>query len=82
MAQVSDTEFGRNWAAYMEQVCKTQAPLTITRQSGAAVVVMSEDEYEGLLETVHLLKSPANASRLQAAVAVLEAGAGIEHDPT
>jgi len=25
---------------------------------------MSEDDYEGLMETVHLLKSPANAARL------------------
>jgi antitoxin YefM len=25
---------------------------------------MSEQDYEGLMETVHLLKSPANAARL------------------
>jgi antitoxin YefM len=25
---------------------------------------MSEEDYDGLMETVHLLKSPANAARL------------------
>ena len=29
-----------------------------------SVVMMSEEEYEGLMETVHLLKSPANAARM------------------
>jgi antitoxin YefM len=44
--------------------------------------VISEEEYEGLMETVHLLKSPANARRLMDAVGALDAGRGIERDPT
>jgi antitoxin YefM len=30
---------------------------------------MSEEDYDGLIETVHLLNSPANAARLLRAIA-------------
>jgi antitoxin YefM len=36
----------------------------VTRQNARSVVLMSEEDYDGLMETVHLLKSPANAARL------------------
>jgi antitoxin YefM len=36
----------------------------VTRQNARSVVIMSEQDYDGLMETVHLLKSPANAARL------------------
>jgi len=48
----------------MDEVCDSRAPLVVTRQNARSVVLMSEDDYEGLMETVHLLKSPANAARL------------------
>jgi antitoxin YefM len=48
----------------MDEVCNDRAPLFVTRQNARSVVLMSEDDYEGLMETVHLLKSPANATRL------------------
>ena len=64
MANVSYTELRSNLAAYMDQVCDDRAPLVVTRQNARSVVMLSEEEYEGLVETVHLLKSPANAARL------------------
>jgi antitoxin YefM len=48
----------------MEKVCDDRAPLVVTRQNARSVVLMSEQDYDGLMETVHLLKSPANAARL------------------
>jgi antitoxin YefM len=48
----------------MDAVCDDRAPLFVTRQNARSVVLMSEEDYEGLMETVHLLKSPANATRL------------------
>ena len=41
---------------------------------------MSEEEYEGLMETVHLLKSPANAARLLRAINEADAGQLTEHE--
>ena len=40
------------------------------------MVLIAADEYEGLLETVHLLRSPANAARLLAALECARACAG------
>ncbi|MFL6813753.1 MAG: type II toxin-antitoxin system Phd/YefM family antitoxin [Bradyrhizobium sp.] len=64
MAHVSYSELRNNLASYMDEVCDNRTPLFVTRQNARSVVLMSEDDYEGLIETVHLLKSPANAARL------------------
>jgi len=82
MGTVSYTDFRQSLATYMDAVCDSHAPLTVTRQKGRSIVVMSEEEYEGMMETVHLLKSPANAERLLKAVAALESGQGVTRDPT
>jgi antitoxin YefM len=44
------------------------------------VVLLSEEEYEGMLETLHLLRSPANAARLLRSLEGFEKGALAEHD--
>ena len=64
MAHVSYSELRSNLASCMEKVCDDRAPLVVTRQNARSVVIMSEQDYDGLMETVHLLKSPANAARL------------------
>jgi antitoxin YefM len=64
MSHVSYSELRNNLASYMEEVCDSRAPLVVTRQNARSVVLISEEDYEGLMETVHLLKSPANAARL------------------
>jgi antitoxin YefM len=66
--QVSYTAFRERLAAYMDQVSDSRAPLHVTPQGGPAVVVISEEEFEGWMETVHLLRSPANARRLLASI--------------
>ena len=82
MGHVGYTEFRANLATYMDEVCDLHVPVTVTRQKGRSVVVMSEEEYDGIMETLHLLKSPANAERLMRGMAELDAGRGIEIDPT
>jgi antitoxin YefM len=69
MAHVSYTQFRNNLASYMDKVCDGRAPLVVTRQNARSVVLMSEEDYNGLMETVHLLNSPANAARLLRAIA-------------
>lgn len=80
MAHVSYTEFRQGLASFMDEVCDSHAPLTVTRQKGRSVVVLSEEEYESMMETLHLLKSPANARRLLGAIADLDGGQGVERD--
>ncbi|UPK32264.1 type II toxin-antitoxin system prevent-host-death family antitoxin [Bradyrhizobium sp. 186] len=80
MANVSYTELRSNLAAYMDQVCDDRAPLVVTRQNARSVVMLSEEEYEGLVETVHLLKSPANAARLLRSIKEADEGRLVEHE--
>jgi antitoxin YefM len=46
----------------------------ITRRDSADAVVMSLDYYNSLMETVHLLRSPANAEHLSRSIAQFKAG--------
>lgn len=80
MAHVSYSELRTNLASYMDQVCDDRAPLLVTRQNARSVVLMSEEDYEGLMETVHLLKSPANAARLLRSITQANQGELTERD--
>jgi len=48
--------------------------VVITRRGAPDAVVMSLDHYNSLMETVHLLKSPANAAHLARSIAQLRSG--------
>jgi antitoxin YefM len=80
MSHVSYTELRANLAKYMNEVCDSRATLHVTRQNARTVVMLSEEEYEGMLETLHLLRSPANAARLARSIESAEAGALTEHE--
>ena len=64
----------QNLASVMDDVCESRAPMTVTRQSGDAVVMLSLEEFEALEETLHILRSPRNAERLRASIADANAG--------
>jgi antitoxin YefM len=81
MTHVSYTELRSKLASYMEQVCDSRAPLHVTRQNARGVVLVSEDEFESMIETLHLLRSPANAARLLESIAEADRGALQDHDP-
>lgn len=74
MSHVSYTELRTHLAKYMDEVCDSRAPLYVTRQNARSVVMLSADEYEGMIETLHLLRNPANAARLLQSLAEADAG--------
>ncbi|MGH6664406.1 MAG: type II toxin-antitoxin system Phd/YefM family antitoxin [Pseudolabrys sp.] len=78
MAHVSYTELRNNLSDLMDEVCDSRAPLLVTRQNARSVVMVSEDEYQGLMETVHLLRSPANTRRLLESIAEANSGRSTE----
>jgi antitoxin YefM len=80
MSHVSYTELRSNLAKYMDEVCDSRKALLVTRQNARSVVLISEDEYEGMMETLHLLRSPANAARLLRSIQEADSGDFIEHD--
>ncbi len=52
----------------MDEVCNTRDAMLVTRQGARSVIMVSEEDYEGLVETAHLLRSPENATRLLEAI--------------
>lgn len=82
MPHVRLTEFRQNIASYCDDVIASRAPLLVTRQGSEALVVLAEGEYESMQETLHLLSTPANASRLRESLEQLATGASTDRDPT
>ncbi len=65
-------------AKLLDRVSADKSPVEIMRRDKPSVVVMDKDEYEGLMETLHLLSSPRNAARLMQSIAELERGETVE----
>lgn len=63
----------------IEEVNNDQAAIEIVSKRGTAYLVPA-DEYHSLIETVHLLRSPANAERLRLSIAHARSGRVEEHD--
>ena len=78
MDAITYTTARANLASTMDRVCNDHEPLIITRNGDRSVVMVSLDDYQSLEETCYLLRSPANARRLLAAVDQLEGGRGVE----
>lgn len=66
--QKTYTNARQNLAKLLSEVSENREIVYITRRKGERVAMISEDELVGLLETVHLLRSPKNAQRLLAAL--------------
>lgn len=79
---VSATALRERLAEYLDRVGNDREVLHVTRQGARSVVILDEDEYESILETLHLLR-PANAKELLASIADFEAGRNlVEFDTT
>jgi antitoxin YefM len=80
MDAISYSAARANLASTMDRVCEDHEPLIITRNGEQSVVMLSLEDYRALEETAYLLRSPANARRLLAAVTQLAAGEGVERE--
>lgn len=78
MRSITYTAARETLATTMQSVCDDCEPVIITRKRDQAVVMISLDDYESMVETNYLRRSPANARRLQDAMDQLEAGNGVE----
>ncbi|MBT9315326.1 type II toxin-antitoxin system Phd/YefM family antitoxin [Leptothoe spongobia] len=58
----------------LDQVSNDMDYTVITRRDADDAVVMSLEYFNSLLETVHLLKSPANAAHLERSIAQYKQG--------
>ena len=67
----------------LDEVSSTRTPMLVTRQNGASAVILDKEEYDGMMETIHLLRSPANAARLLTSLAEANTGEWVgDADPS
>ncbi|KMT64820.1 type II toxin-antitoxin system Phd/YefM family antitoxin [Catenovulum maritimum] len=74
MRIVSFTEARNGLKSVLDQVVNDVDYTIITRRDSEDAVVMSLDHYNSLMETVHLLKSPANAAHLSKSIEQYNSG--------
>lgn len=68
MQTISYSEARSQLKAVLDSVANDKDATIITRRDAEDAVVMSLDYYNSLMETVHLLKSPANARHLSQSI--------------
>ncbi len=73
MRAMTVSETRANFGRALDQVVEDRVELVITRKSGD-VVLVAREEYDSLIETLHLLSSPANATALATARQQVEEG--------
>ena len=66
--QTTYTQARASLAKLLDEVTHNQQVVIIRRRGEEDVAMVSADELESLLETAHLLRSPANAERLLTAL--------------
>ncbi len=66
----------------MDDVCRDHEPAIITRRHGEPVVMLSLEDYNGMRETMYLLGSSKNVSRLRSSIAQLRSGEVVSKELT
>lgn len=79
MKVVNFSEARNQLKSVLDQVVNDADYTIISRRDSADAVVMSLDQFNGLMETVHLLKSPANAIHLEKSIGQYRSGKTSTH---
>ncbi len=80
MIAANFTEFRTRLKKFLDAVEENNETLIIKRGTGKGTVMISLDEYNSIMETVHLLSSKANADRLYESIQQMKDGKGIQKE--
>ena len=80
MKVVSFSEARNSLKAVLDRVVEDADYTIVTRRDADDVVVMSLESFNSLMETVHLLKSPANAAHLERSISQFKQGKAVVRD--
>ncbi|MCH6199766.1 type II toxin-antitoxin system Phd/YefM family antitoxin [Aquiflexum sp. LQ15W] len=80
MIAANFSEFRTQLKKYLDDVEDNNETLIVKRKTGKGTVVISLDEYNSIMETVHLLSSKANADRLFESIRQMKEGNTVSHD--
>lgn len=74
MMAANFTEFRTSLKKFLDNVENNNEILIIKRGIGKGAVMMSLDEYNSIMETLHLLNSKTNADRLYESIKQMKEG--------
>ncbi len=80
MIAANFTEFRTALKKFLDSVENNNETLIIKRKTGKGAVMISLDEYNSIMETVHLLSSKANADRLYESIQQMKNGDTVTND--
>jgi antitoxin YefM len=80
MQTINFTDARNNLKNELDQVAENADYTIITRRDAGDAVIMSLDTFNSLMETVHLLKSPANAAHLARSIEQYRSGKTTERE--
>ena len=80
MLAANYTEFRKDLKEYLDTVEENQETLIIKRGSGKGAVLISLEEYNSIMETLHLLSSQKNAQRLFESMEQMRSGKTMQKD--
>ncbi|MCF8223262.1 MAG: type II toxin-antitoxin system prevent-host-death family antitoxin [Bacteroidales bacterium] len=78
MIAANFTEFRTSLKDYLDSVENDRETLIIKRKTGKGAVLISLEEYNSIMETLHLLSSQKNASRLYESIEQIKSGRTFE----
>ena len=79
MIAANYSEFRNELKNYLDNVEFNNETLIIKRGSGKGTVLISLDEYNSIMETLHLLSSKKNAKRLFESIEQMKTGKRAQH---
>jgi antitoxin YefM len=80
MIAANYTEFRTGLKNFLDNVEFNNETLIIKRRSGKGTVLLSLDEYNSIMETLHLLSSKKNAKRLFESIEQMKTGKKVQHN--
>lgn len=80
MIAANYSEFREKLKKYLDDVEDNNETLIIKRKSGKGTVMISLDEYNSIMETMHLLRSKSNADRLYDSMRQMNEGHTVQKD--
>lgn len=80
MRAANFSEFRTDLKKYLDDIEDNNETLIVKRKSGKGAVVISLDEYNSIMETVHLLKSKSNSDRLYESIRQMKEGNTVTKD--
>lgn len=80
MESTTFSDFQKELKNYMDRATDDFEPITITRRNRQNAVLISEVEYNNMLENQYILSNPANLSWLQQSLNQAKRGQVVQHE--